>query len=711
MKRGFTVLLAILFLLSLLALPGRANGTQGLTQEPVLLVSVGQIPLSLNDDPATSFNGSIVIAHTDPSLGTTDIILYYNGSFENVTRLPFEITGEGLVYSGKELYIVGGEFGNNTINSHVIQVNMTTQKFTVMSGRMPTPVYAGAVFCDQGLIYVLGGVTSTQAGPGSNSFTNSIQVYDLSTEQWYTSTSTLPTPEAYMSYTFNGSQLIMVGGEFMSQPLPYVYLFNPATGAVSTLVQFPYNVEGSAVAYYNGVVYVIGGLLYQSTIQVTGSVYALENNTWREVVKSMPPVAFAPFGQVGNNVLVFGGYTEGNVQSFSLINISIVYPPPEPRLSSQSEGNGWVYVSWDSNASFYRVILTGNNGTLAENVSTNYVNFTGLLNGAFYNLTVIPFNQAGPGKPLQIYDLEPSTVPLSPSAKLKPVVRGYTLYLNDSQDGGKPIDQYIVVVYSGDRQVGSWATPYNKSVLKINDLIPGENYTILIYAHNQNGNSSPAKYQVTAYGIPLFLPHLSFNNGTVYLSLNTNQSSRYEVTEYFQGVPHIVYQGSNSSIVLHLQGYGVYNFSVTAYNPVGNFTSYVGSVSFFPPPIQPKVNATVQNNTIYINWSKDQYALKYEVQINNTIYNTSSTSFEFPIAAPGLYLIKIYVIDPSGVSLPGVTEVMASVPTSLSTSTILTQPPHTTEHSTTPSSFVNPIFVYVTLILIIVGAATVLLKR
>ncbi|MCA9152227.1 MAG: putative Ig domain-containing protein, partial [Planctomycetales bacterium] len=142
-----------------------------------------------------------------------------NDAWSNVASLPQPLHGMSTVGDGNGHLLVFG--GSNAVDDSGIQ--STTYSYDVATdswsslANMPMGTRdSAAVLGDNGLVYVLGGVSSSGA-------TDAVQVYDLTTNSW-TSETNLPTPLYSHAAVYDRQGHIVVAGGFdASGPTAAVY--------------------------------------------------------------------------------------------------------------------------------------------------------------------------------------------------------------------------------------------------------------------------------------------------------------------------------------------------------------------------------------------------------------------------------------------------------------------------------------------------------
>ncbi|WP_140984400.1 Kelch repeat-containing protein [Asticcacaulis tiandongensis] len=171
--------------------------------------------------------------------------------------------GAGLVVSDGLIYFVGGnKRGHNSgFVPYLDAYDPATGQWTTLPDA-PRPrdhVYAAVL---DGKIYAAGGRLSAADTGDSLSLTiPEVDVYDIATQSWSTTTAPIPTPRAGASAITANNTIIILGGESAVQVPAHseVEAFDPQTGTWQTLPPMPVGRHGFQALVIDGNIHVIAG--------------------------------------------------------------------------------------------------------------------------------------------------------------------------------------------------------------------------------------------------------------------------------------------------------------------------------------------------------------------------------------------------------------------------------------------------------------------
>lgn len=608
------------------------------------------IPDSLVYSAAAYYDGKIFLIggfdiYSNP---VSSVYVYSNGSWYLGPSLPFALMSASAVVCDNKLYVVGG-YNYSSVFGGILEYVGNGWKLITTS--MPYPVYGAIVFGYNNQIYVIGG--SNVTGNSLNPPLSYIQVYNLKTGTWQI-IGKAPIPLLYSAYYFNGSVLFVVGG-FVApgQLTTSAYEYFPENNSWVSLGSLPGPSGGGALGYYNGYIFLVGGLYFDEGQYKGGVILYYYNGTWKNVgVTERIPTEFSSYVEVYNTLVILGGFGPGNVISNAMQSVSIYLPPPKPQIESVITGNETVTIKWyDTNASGYYIKYWSNlTGTKSINVG-NVLSYTlrGLKDGVTYYIQVIPYNAQGNGTPSNIVTATPASVPNPPTIKVKLGNNNATVSWEDTFDGGYPILGYYLVVGNNTINLSS-----NVSSYTLTNLTAGKLYTVGLIAYNKLGNSSISLISFIAMAKPNITVTVVKDMNGFLISWNTTTFSgkvKYLLTVSQNG--KILFEKSltNTSYFVNVT-FGVYNVTLKAISQVG-VTEVSFTEIYYIPPSTPQVNATVYlNNTVYLNWTKPEGAEYYLIYYNGKLVgNVTGTSFSFNISY-GTNLIRVYAANPYYKSAP-----------------------------------------------------------
>jgi len=226
------------------------------------------------------------------------------------TKAPVPTARCCMAAGGKDgiIYAVGGEIpsaGPNIALGTVEAYDARTDTW-MSKAPMPTPRYeAGGAMID-GMLYVVGGLDS------SNFPTTVVEAYDAKTNTW-SSRSTLPTARAGLVVVAVDGVLYAIGGfrpAFSNTNYDTVEAYDPKTNTWTTKTPMPTARCCMAAGVINGVIYIAGGTRYigHGGTETPGTleVYDPKNDRWTTKAP-MPTGRGGAVGGVVDGVLYVAG--------------------------------------------------------------------------------------------------------------------------------------------------------------------------------------------------------------------------------------------------------------------------------------------------------------------------------------------------------------------------------------------------------------------
>ncbi|MBB5252687.1 fibronectin type III domain-containing protein [Sulfurisphaera ohwakuensis] len=596
------------------------------------------IPDSLVYATSAYYDGKIFLIGGENLYSTpvSSVYIYENGSWYLGPSLPFALASAGATVCNNTLYVVGGA-NSTSIFGGILK--FTGNGWKVISDSMPIPVYGAIVFSYDYKIYVIGGMN--YSGNSLVPPVNYIQVYNLKTNAWEI-IGNAPLRLAYSAYYFNGSALFVVGGFTQSATLTSsVFVYYPENNTWISLPSLPGVEAGGVLGYYEGYLYLVGGLYYISGTYQLGEILYYYNGTWRNTnIQEQISTQFSTSVQIGNRLIILGGFGPGNIPSNAMQTVSIYLPPPKPQIASVASGNETITLKWyDINASGYYITYWSN---FSQKVTINVGNVTSytikhLKDGITYYIQIIPYNSLGNGIPSDIVSATPSSVPNPPIIKVKIGNLNATLTWYDTFNGGYPIEGYYLYINGKGLNVG------NVTSYVLTNLTAGELYTIELIAYNKIGNSSIATVSfIAASKANLTVTVYKKINGFL-VSWNSTSKAKYILTVSKENVVLLNVSTTNTSYFVKVP-FGVYNVSLEAINTAG-ITEYTFTLIYYIQPASPTVNWSITLNTILLNWSK-VFGAEYYLIYNNgkLVTNTTNTTFTFNLTI-GQNEIEVYAAN------------------------------------------------------------------
>ncbi|WP_369609689.1 kelch repeat-containing protein [Sulfurisphaera javensis] len=626
------------------------------------------IPDSLAYSAAAFYDGKIYLIGGLDIAGSvvSSVYVYSNGSWYLGPSLPFPLMSAGAVVCDGNLYVVGGE-NSSSIFGGILE--FTGNGWKIITNSMPYPVYGAIVFSYNNKIYVIGGYDSNGIIPSPP--VTYIQVYDIKTNTWEI-IGNAPKPLGYSAYYFNGSALFVVGGYVaVGEASDLAYIYYPENNSWSSLSPLPGTLVGGALGYYENYLFLVGGLYDVNGLPQQGEILFYYNGTWRNAgIMEEQATMFSASVEIGNTLIILGGYGQSGLQTNAMQAVSIYLPPPKPQIVSVISGNETITVKWyDINASGYYLTYWSN---YTNKVTINVGNVTsytlkGLQDGETYYIQITPYNSIGKGTPSEVVSATPYSVPNPPFIKVKIGNKNATLSWIDTFNGGFPIEGYYLFVNGKGMNLG------NVTSYVLTNLTAGELYTIGIIAYNKFGNSSIATTSFVAVAKTNLTVTITKEITGFLLSWNSTFNATYKLIVSHQNKVLVNVTTTNTSYFVKAP-FGIYNVSLEAINLAG-VTKYSFTLIYYIPPLPPNVTWAISLTTIYLNWTKSIGAEYYLIYDNGKlIANTSALNYAFNLslgkneievyAANNYYMSAPYIISDvtNHIVIINSTEILVTVP-------------------------------------------------
>lgn len=604
------------------------------------------------------YNGSVVLIGKTTNLGS-NVIEYQGGNWKPLPPMPVDLTFPSAVNYDGDIYVFGGIVSSTgEINGNVYVFN--GQSWSTISQQEPDPAYGSYSFVYNGQIYIIGGFITDSAVYYATPPSTDVRVFNPSSGTWQI-IGQAPYPMGGGGYVFNGTDMIVVGGYLGGYSASYtrnVTVYDPSSNSWYQLPHFPLQVGYTAVGYLNGVVFVVGGLMFTTLGLVFGRIYYLDHGTWyRSYNYENPSLAQSSYLQVGDQLYVIGGLNQDTSLMSSVVDvITLNAPPTTPRQPVVIFGNETAIVQWNpvNYSTGYYLRLNGNGGSTTLNVGnvTEY-KLTGLNDGERYSVSVMAYNQAG-NSSWSIPDyFTPLAVPNPPDIdNLKLGNHNVTVdFHGPSFNGGSQIMGYYLVLSNSTFSMVV-KLPVTSNNFTFVHLVNGSSYTLSILDYNSLGNSSPTTVTFVGVDKPR-LSLFSFNtpNG-VDLRLGFNFYSNYTIYVYSGHKLIDVENFTNVSEELIKLPFGTYKFVVMVKNPAGYANSSI-LVNYYLPPSVPLVFAEVNHGNLTVDMPSSSDVSLYKIYLDGKLeYNGNGTTFTTMIKPNETYNLSVIAVNPIGSSTP-----------------------------------------------------------
>ena len=169
----------------------------------------------------------------------------------------------GVVLHDGVVYLVGGNRrGHNSgYVAWLDAFDPATGKWTELPDAPHARDHFHAAVID-GKLYAAGGRRSAHdTGNGMSHTVGAVDVYDIRTGRWSTSSAPLPTPRAGAASAVVDGRLLVIGGESVRQQAAHaeVEAYDPATGTWQALAPLPVGRHGTQATSHAGVLYIAAG--------------------------------------------------------------------------------------------------------------------------------------------------------------------------------------------------------------------------------------------------------------------------------------------------------------------------------------------------------------------------------------------------------------------------------------------------------------------
>ena len=168
--------------------------------------------------------------------------------------------------------------------------------------QMPTPRTGLAVTAHEGLVYAIGGVSSSGV-------TAKVEVYDPEADVW-TARRSKPTPVGFVSAVEVGGKIYVPGGiDDERQPRNMLEVYDPVENTWQVGASLPEPLGAYGLAHLDGQIYLFGGLNGQGYV---ASVYRYDPETdrWETLQPMETARGFLGAASIRDRIYVVGGYND-----------------------------------------------------------------------------------------------------------------------------------------------------------------------------------------------------------------------------------------------------------------------------------------------------------------------------------------------------------------------------------------------------------------
>lgn len=254
-----------------------------------------------------------------------NVYVYHNGSFTTLAPIPLGVVSPSVFWFNHTLWYIGGTAYGGMYGTPFPYVMKYEHGKWVNVSRVPISTSYAYYFVYNNSMWIVGGYNESYnplAIPNPYGYTNLIQVYDGHTWKILHA----PVDMGNGAFEFVNNTLYIVGGmEYLASPTNMVWKYFPHNNTWVELPSLPYPSFGGSLLVINSTFMVyVGGWTLINGNYVVGLIMVLDNNTWyvfnqNEII----PTLNSAYVQIGNTVLIFGGFTAYNQVSGYIVNITV----------------------------------------------------------------------------------------------------------------------------------------------------------------------------------------------------------------------------------------------------------------------------------------------------------------------------------------------------------------------------------------------------
>lgn len=215
---------------------------------------------------------------------------------------------------GDEIHIAGGD---NSLDEKQVehQVYDTLTDTWSFKAEMPAGVSGQGSFTIGNKGYSVGGINNEYK------VINTLYIYDNTTNTWSTGSNL---PDSYMPL-FDGSTngtlgYITTATDKNNLPSGDSYSYNPTTDTWTKLATCPMGLAGSSAVYYNGKIYVHGGIDYTGGTSDALYIYDIASNSWSMGASSLFKSSYTSTFYDEERLYFCGGFNENG---YSINNVQV----------------------------------------------------------------------------------------------------------------------------------------------------------------------------------------------------------------------------------------------------------------------------------------------------------------------------------------------------------------------------------------------------
>lgn len=269
---------------------------------------------------ACTFSGLIVIISGDNSTvcgtveaynPTENLGLNGEGVWFNLPNLPQNVMLSVACEVNEKLVVIGGidrNTGEFSKDIYILSGGEEGWEWKTAQSRLPSPRYGHSSCVFQGKLYVAGGYSRNDGGDVSDSYTNTVEIYDEATDTWTPTPSPMIALRIWLHLSCIDGSLYAIGGDVCkdgTQLHPTIERLNASTGRWELITNFPKQRRVYSVAVLENKILVIGGRDQAYKELSDCDVFDVQRNYWSTETLHIPGNVF-----VGGDVVSM----EGNIK-------------------------------------------------------------------------------------------------------------------------------------------------------------------------------------------------------------------------------------------------------------------------------------------------------------------------------------------------------------------------------------------------------------
>ena len=196
---------------------------------------------------------SIIFLVSLSPLTIQDVKAQTENTWTSLAPMQEKRYGLGVAEVNGKIYAIGGYIGSGPFSNATEEYNPTTNTWTYKES-IPTPRTYFAIAVYQNKIYCMGGLVAL-VGYNSQILTDSVEVYDPTTDTWENKTS-MPNARIGMSASVVNGMIYVIGGDSR-----ITHVYNPIDDSWTTKASVPTSLDQCVSVVLDGKIHAFGALL------------------------------------------------------------------------------------------------------------------------------------------------------------------------------------------------------------------------------------------------------------------------------------------------------------------------------------------------------------------------------------------------------------------------------------------------------------------